>query len=239
MNGGFDVLLEVGFYFVPLCIQTEFLGKLLSQFILTFWIMQTGNPMLSSSGPSSAPTSQPGNNSQTASNLPQQALPMQAYATQQQLGHLNNMFPYQYIPPNYPQYIHPSYQQNYNQSNNTYAQPTTGSTYPSAVASVKYPLGYKPGTGSGNTPHPSAGAGYGYSAAPSGYSANPSVTAGTASGYDDVGVSQYKDSAVFVPNHQVSSGCTGLLWCGCWGFECDVCISCYWNNHVGVLTNVI
>lgn len=169
--------------------------------------------MLSSSVPTVAPTSQSGNNSQIAPTMPQQAHPMH-YAAQPPLGHFNNFLGYQYMPPNYP-YIHTPYQHNYSPSNSGYGQPPTGSNYPPAAAStyptggaapVKYPMPqYKPGTAAGNSPHSAAGVGYGgYTAAPSGYAANPVVTAGNSAGYEDVNASHYKDNTLYIPSQQVS-----------------------------------
>jgi hypothetical protein len=180
--------------------------------------LQSGNSLISSSGPSFAPT-QPGSNSQITSSTPQQALPIHAYAAQPTQGHYGNFLSYQYMQPNYP-YMQTPYQHNYTPSNSVYTQAPSGSNYPPAaspaylaggVTPVKYSWPqYKTSTASGNSPHSAATVAYqGYNSTPSGYTINPSMIAGTST-YEDVGASQYKDNTVYIPGQQVRS----LLHCG-------------------------
>lgn len=163
-----------------------------------------------------AQTSQAGNG-QSGAPVPQQPLPLHAYAGQPggaPLGHhFANVFGYQYIQPNYAyMHSHPPYQHNY-PSSSVYPQAPTGSSYPAAAAStyppggattVKYPLPqYKPGSATGIGAPSAAATNYGgYSSTPSGYAANPSVTVGSTSGYDDVGAHQYKDN-IYIASQQV------------------------------------
>lgn len=166
---------------------------------------------------SSAQTSQTGN-TQTVQTMPQQQpLPLHAY-TGQPTGapiqhHFANVFGYQYLPPSFAyMHTHAPYQHNYTTTSG-YPQPPAGNSYPPTAASsytpagaatVKYQLSqYKPGTATGNAPHSAAAQGYGgYATAPSGYAANPTVTGGSATGYDDV-PQQYKDNNLYIPNQQV------------------------------------
>ncbi|CAM6082291.1 unnamed protein product [Calypogeia fissa] len=182
----------------------------------TFGHMQSGNSVLPPVP--AAQTSQTGNG-QTVAPVPQQPLPLHAYTGQPggaPLGHhFANVFGYQYIQPSYAyMHSHPPYQHNYT-TNSVYPQAPTGSSYPTAAAStyppggataVKYPLPqYKPGSATGIGPPSAAATGYGgYSSAPSGYAANPSVTVGSTTGYDDVGVPQYKDS-IYIQSQQEGS----------------------------------
>ncbi|CAN5971315.1 unnamed protein product [Sphagnum jensenii] len=172
----------------------------------------SGNSLISSSGPSFAPT-QPGSNSQITSSTPQQALPIHAYAAQPTQGHYGNFLSYQYMQPNYP-YMQTPYQHNYAPSNSVYTQAPSGSNYPPAaspaylaggVTPVKYSWPqYKTSTASGNSPHSAATVGYqGYNSTPSGYTINPSMIGGTSTTYEDVGASQYKDNTVYIPGQQV------------------------------------
>ncbi|KAG6550044.1 hypothetical protein Mapa_008558 [Marchantia paleacea] len=176
---------------------------------------ETGNTGMPSSV-SSAQTSQTGN-TQTVQTMPQQQpLPLHAY-TGQPTGapmqhHFANVFGYQYLPPSFAyMHTHAPYQHNYTTTSG-YPQPPAGNSYPPTAASsyspagaatVKYQLSqYKPGTATGNAPHSAAAQGYGgYATAPSGYAANPTVTGGSATGYDDV-PQQYKDNNLYIPNQQ-------------------------------------
>ncbi|KAG0559018.1 hypothetical protein M758_10G069800 [Ceratodon purpureus] len=177
------------------------------------------NPMMVSAGPSVAPSSQAGSNVQSAQAIPQQALPM--HYSQPPSGHYGNFVGYQYVPQNYP-FLQPPYPHHmYNSSNSAYAQlpagssypPTAGSSYPSGGATaVKFPMPqYKPVAGAGNAPQSAPGIGYGgYTTTPSGYASNPAVTAGNASGYEDVNPSHYKDSTLYIPNQQ--QGDSSTVW---------------------------
>jgi len=171
--------------------------------------------MMSASAPDGIPASQPGNSAQTAPSLPQQPLPMHAYAAQPPLGHFGNYLGYQYLPPNYP-YMHTTYQHNYGPSNNANAQTTAVSSYPSTAVSA-YPAGgsaplkysvpqYKPSVATGNAPHSASAISYeSYTTTPSGYGSSSAGTASNHSGYDDIAVSQYKDNSLYIPSQQVCS----------------------------------
>ncbi|KAH9567738.1 hypothetical protein CY35_03G040700 [Sphagnum magellanicum] len=177
---------------------------------------ENGKVMMSASAPDGIPASQPGNSAQTAPSLPQQPLPMHAYAAQPPLGHFGNYLGYQYLPPNYP-YMHTTYQHNYGPSNNAYAQTTAVSSYPSTAVSA-YPAGgsaplkysvpqYKPSVATGNDPHSASAISYeSYTTTPSGYGSSSAGTASNHSGYDDIAVSQYKDNSLYIPSQQPGEG---------------------------------
>jgi len=170
------------------------------------------SPMIVSSGPSAAPSSQAGSNVQSAQAMPQQALPMH-YTQPHSVQYGGNYVGYQYVPQNYP-YMQPPYPHHmYNSSNSAYAQPPAGSSYPPSAGSsypsggapaVKFPMPqYKPVAGAGNAPHSAPGIGYGgYTTTPSGYVTIPAVTTGNASGYEDVSTSHYKDNNLYIPSQQ-------------------------------------
>ncbi|XP_024396875.1 uncharacterized protein [Physcomitrium patens] len=180
-----------------------------------------GNPMLASAAPSvsAAQTSQPGSNVQTTQVMPQQALPM--HYSQPPSVHFGSYMSYQYMPANYP-YLQPPYPHHiYNSNSTSYAQPPAGSTYtpPAATsypaggaAGVKFPMPqYKPGAAAGSGPNSALGMGYGgYTTTPSGYASSPAVTAGNASGYEDVNTSHYKDSTLYIPSQQ--QGDSSTVW---------------------------
>ncbi|KAL3688114.1 hypothetical protein R1sor_014423 [Riccia sorocarpa] len=178
----------------------------------------TGNNVMPSSVPTTQ-TSQTGT-TQTVQTVPQpqqQPLPLHAYtgqATGAPIGHFPNMFGYQYITtPSFAyMHTHAPYQHNYTTTSG-YPQPPTANSYPPTAASsyppagattVKYLSQYKPGAATGSAPHSAAVQGYGgYATAPSGYGATPTVTGGSATGYDDVGVpQQYKENNLYIPNQQ-------------------------------------
>ncbi|KAJ7550269.1 hypothetical protein O6H91_07G091400 [Diphasiastrum complanatum] len=172
---------------------------------------ESGSSMApSSTGPASQTS--PTSSVQAVPTMPQQPLPIHAYAAHHAsvpLGHYTNVFGYQYVPPSYP-YLHTPYQHNFAGSGG-YPQPPAGSNYPSpgntyplgTGLAVKYPLTqYKSGSGTVNT-HAASAAGFGaYTTAPSGYAGNPTVTIGTASGYEEVGGPQYKESNLYIPSQQ-------------------------------------
>ena len=84
--------------------------------------------------------------------------------------------------------------------------PPAGPSYPSGgITAVKFPVPqYKPVAGAGHVTQSTPGIGYtGYTTAPSGYASNSAVTAGNASGYEDVNTSHYKDSTLYIPSQQV------------------------------------
>ncbi|KAH9571678.1 hypothetical protein CY35_02G106400 [Sphagnum magellanicum] len=181
--------------------------------------LQGPNSLISSSGPSFAPTAQPGSNPPIALSTPQQALPVHAYAAQPTRGHYGNFLGYQYMQPNY-SYMQTPYHHNYSPTNTVYTQAPAGSSYPPPVASPAYLAGvatplkyswphYKTSAASGNPPlSPSAAVGYGgYNSTPSGYTINPAVIA-VAPDYEDVGGSQYKDNTVYIPSQQQVEGST-------------------------------
>ncbi|KAL2630285.1 hypothetical protein R1flu_014971 [Riccia fluitans] len=168
---------------------------------------------------STTQTSQTGA-AQTVQTVPQpqqQPLPLHAYTGQPAgapIGHFPNMFGYQYITtPSFAyMHTHAPYQHNYTTTSG-YPQPPSANSYPPTAASsyppagattVKYLSQYKPGAATGSAPHSAAVQGYGgYATAPSGYGATPTVTGGSATGYDDVGVpQQYKDNNLYIPNQQ-------------------------------------
>ncbi|KAJ7538647.1 hypothetical protein O6H91_11G058300 [Diphasiastrum complanatum] len=172
-------------------------------------LQDTGNSVvLSSTSP--VPQTSSG---QTIPTVPQQHVPIHAYAQPAglPLGHFTNVFGYQYVPPSYT-YMHSPYQPTY-AGNSGYPQapigsgftPTQSNYQPSGAAAVKYPFPqYKPLTAAGTTPQAAGVAGYGgYNTASSVYAANPTVTAATASSYEDVGVPPYKESSVFISGQQV------------------------------------
>jgi hypothetical protein len=192
------------------------------------WV-QGVNPMMVSAGPSVAASSQAGSNVQSAQAIPQQAVAM--HYSQPPSGHFGNFVGYQYVPQNYPYMQGPYPPHMYNSSNSAYGgvpagssyPPTGGSSYPSGGATaVKFPMPqYKPLAGAGNVAQSGPGIGYGgYSATPSGYGSNPAVTAGNASGYEDVNTSHYKDNTLYIPSQQVFvKGVWSLMFeseCGGW-----------------------
>lgn len=144
----------------------------------------------------------------------QPSIPLHAYAAQPAGVPLSpyptNIYGYQYVPPNYA-YMHAPYQNSY-PGNNGYHQPPIGSSFapstrvypPAGTATIKFPPPqFKLGTGNG--PHTMVAAGYGsYATAPSGFSGiNSSVTAGSASSYEDMIGSHYKENNIFTSSQQV------------------------------------
>uniref|UniRef100_A0A0C9QR94 TSA: Wollemia nobilis Ref_Wollemi_Transcript_13006_3501 transcribed RNA sequence n=1 Tax=Wollemia nobilis TaxID=56998 RepID=A0A0C9QR94_9CONI len=170
---------------------------------------ESGNSLvLSNAGPTALAT-QTGGIVQTIP-LPQQPVPVFRQPASVHLSH----YPPNYLP--YHQYFSPFYVPSPTMhnfvGNSGFSQLPAGSSYPQAVSSyppaaagVKYslPSQYKPGTATGNSPHIGVPAGYGsYTTAPSGYSASPAVTAGNASGCDEIGGSQYKENNMYVAGQQ-------------------------------------
>lgn len=146
----------------------------------------------------------------------QPSIPLHAYAAQPAgvpiSPYPTNIYGYQYVPSNYA-YMHAPYQNSY-PGNSGYPQPPIGSSFapstrvypPAGTTTVKFPPPqYKLGTGNG--PHAMVAAGYGsYATAPSGFAGiNSSVTAGSASSYDDMIGSHYKENTLFTSSHQVRS----------------------------------
>lgn len=177
-----------------------------------------GSNSLAASGPS-VQTSQTGN-APSAPVIPQQPLPIHPYQHAGVPLGFASVFGYQYGPSSYTYVHHPPYQHSYT-SNSAYPQPPTGTGYPQAGGSsytpggagtVKYPMPqYKPGNASGNVPHSAAASGYGgYNATPTGYAANTSVTAGSATVYEDVTGQPYKDNNLYIPSQQVGLSCLNL-----------------------------
>ncbi|KAJ7570785.1 hypothetical protein O6H91_01G135100 [Diphasiastrum complanatum] len=173
---------------------------------------ESGNSLvLSSTGLASSQAS-PTSSVQAVPTMPQQPLPIHAYAAHPAsvpLGHFTNVFGYQYVPPSYP-YLHTPYQHNYPGSGG-YPQAATGTNYPSpgnnyppgTGLTLKYPLTqYKPSSGTLNS-HAAPAAGFGaYTSTPSGFAGNPTVTIGTASAYEEVAGPQYKESNLYIPSQQ-------------------------------------
>eukprot|EP00245_Coleochaete_scutata_P017782 TRINITY_DN88_c0_g1_i1.p1 TRINITY_DN88_c0_g1~~TRINITY_DN88_c0_g1_i1.p1 ORF type:complete len:972 (+),score=143.56 TRINITY_DN88_c0_g1_i1:154-3069(+) len=160
--------------------------------------------------------------------IPQQPLPLHAGYAAQPAGiplgpHYAGMYGgfAQYMAPNtayayhmHSPYSHPTY--GVSPGNNAYPQAPAGTTYPptagnnyppGGAANVKYPSvlpQYKPSSATAGAPHSGAAAGYAsYGGAPSGYAAAPAVSTGSASGYEDVSGSQYKDN-LYIANQQMS-----------------------------------
>lgn len=181
---------------------------------------ESGNSLvLSNAGPTALGTQAAGI-VQTTIAMPQQPMPMFRQPTGVHISHYPpNYFPYHQI---FSPFFLPSPTMHNIVGNSGFPQLPAGSSYPAAAgssyppaaaagssypptpAAVKYSLSqYKPGTASGNSPHIGVPAGYGsYTAAPSGYSASPAVTAGNASGCDDIGGSQYKENNVYIAGQQ-------------------------------------
>lgn len=144
----------------------------------------------------------------------QPSIPLHAYAAQPAgvpiSPYPTNIYGYQYVPSNYA-YMHAPYQNSY-PGNSGYPQPPIGSSFapstrvypPAGTTTVKFPPPqFKLGTGNG--PHAMVAAGYGsYATAPSGFAGiNSSVTAGSASSYDDMIGTHYKENTLFTSSHQV------------------------------------
>lgn len=212
--------------------------------IFVMWVgaMQGVSPMIVSSGPIAAPSSQAGSNVQSVQTMPQQVVPTMHYAQQPhsvQYGG-NQYLGYQYMPPAYP-YIQPPYAHHvYNPSNNAYVQPPGHSSYPSTAvstflptagssyqsggsAAAKFPIPqphYKPVAGVGSAPHSAPGMGYPPYVSNSGYaSGSPAVTASNSAVYEDVSTSHlYKDNTLYVPSQQVSKHLLARFYlCSVWG----------------------
>lgn len=146
-------------------------------------------------------------NAPTTMSVPQQSLPIHAYAAQPSalpMGPFANVFSYQYMPPGF-SYMQSPYQQNYTGAGNAYQVPSV------AAPTVKYPVPqYKPGGTVGAGMHSAivpGNLGYGgYSnSQPGTYAVNPPVTAGNTSSFDDV-ASQYKDTNMYIPGQQQVEG---------------------------------
>ena len=89
-------------------------------------------------------------------------------------------------------------------------QPPAGSVYPAPppapATGVKYSLPqYKPGTNTGNPAHMGMPGGYGpYGSPPAGYNPSSAATTGNSNSNEDLNVSQFKESNVYISGQQVS-----------------------------------
>nr|XP_023891926.1 GBF-interacting protein 1-like isoform X2 [Quercus suber]POE61410.1 gbf-interacting protein 1 [Quercus suber] len=87
-------------------------------------------------------------------------------------------------------------------------QPPAGSVYPAPppapATGVKYSLPqYKPGTNTGNPAHMGMPGGYGpYGSPPAGYNPSSAATTGNSSSNEDLNVSQFKESNVYISGQQ-------------------------------------
>ncbi|KAK9285319.1 hypothetical protein L1049_024510 [Liquidambar formosana] len=166
-----------------------------------------GNSLvLSAAGPTPLATQAAGV-MQSSIAVTQQPVPVFRPPTGMHLSH----YPPNYIP--YGHYFSPFYApppaMHQFLSNGAFPQqPQAGSIYPAppaaAATGVKYSLPqYKPGTNTGNSAHIGMPSGYGpYSSSPAGYNPSSAATAGNSTTNEDLAVSQFKESNVYMTGQQ-------------------------------------